>query len=169
MASAPGASLGTMNTQFNRIIGLLVAAALAMLPLIAARASEANPLTGYFNSTLLCKNQTSGVVCHLWLDADGRYFVYFDRGAQQVMPEAGGNFRLEGRHGHYRLSGRGLARELCLKPDAVPGKTFQVEKSGEPYAGTGCYRFELHQVGEHWSQNDAAGNSYQMWLVEGRG
>jgi hypothetical protein len=158
-----------MNTHLNRFIQLFTAAALVTLSLAAAQAGEANPLAAYFNATLLCKDQTSGVICHLWLDPDGRYFVYFDRGAQQVMPEAGGNFRLEGRHGHYQLRGRGPARQLCLKPDATPGKTFQVEQSGEQYAGKGCYSLELHQPGEHWSQSGASGKSYQMWLVDGRG
>jgi hypothetical protein len=158
-----------MNTHLNRFIELFAAAALVILSLPAARASGLNPLASYFNATLLCKDQTSGVICHMWLDPDGRYFVYFDRGAQQVMPEAGGNFRLEGRHGNYRLSGRGATRKLCLKPDATPGKTFQVEQSGQQYAGKGCYSLELHQPGEHWVQRDAAGKSYQMWLVDGRG
>jgi hypothetical protein len=158
-----------MNTQFDKFVMSFAAATLIVLPLLAAQAAEVNPLAAYANSTVLCKDQASGVVCHLWLDTNGRYFIYFDRGAQQVMPEAGGNFRLEGRRGDYRLRGRGGARELCLKPDAVPGKTFQVETSGELYAGKGCYGFELHQPGEHWLQTDAAGKSYQMWLVDGRG
>jgi hypothetical protein len=158
-----------MSNQFNRLILSFAAAALVVLHIPAAQATEVNPLAAYANATVLCKDQASGVVCHLWLDANGRYFVYFDRGAQQVMPEAGGNFRLEGRRGDYQLRRRGGAHELCLKPDAVPGKTFQVATSGELYGGKGCYGFEFHQPGEHWLQTDAAGKSYQMWLVDGRG
>jgi hypothetical protein len=123
----------------------------------------------YDGNTLLCRNESTRAVCHLWLYADGRYFVFYDRGPQQVMPAAGGNFRIEGRRGRYRLLPAASGFEVCLSPEPVPGKEFQIEKSGELFAGSACYELQRRSAGESWTQATGNGQTYRMWLVRGRG
>lgn len=134
-----------------------------------ARAAEESPLTQYYGNTLLCQNQTSKAVCHLWLNEDGSYFLLYDRGVQPDVPVAGGNFRVEGRRGKYKLQGKAGAYQVCLTPDAVKAKTFKIEEAKEIYGGKACYALPEHKVGEKWTQAGDGGQQYKMWLVKGHG
>jgi hypothetical protein len=141
---------------------------LAALVQVAAGAAEP-VLAAYFGNSLLCKDETTGAVCHLWLDADGSYFLMYDRGVQQQLPTVGGNFRLEGRRGHYSLQGRGAATRLCLRPEPSSQKHYAIEAGHELFAGASCYGLAAGKhVGDTWEQVDA-GRTYKLWLVRGRG
>ena len=150
---------------------LCVLAACATTDVTAVR-SQSLPLPAAFDgNTLLCRNESNRALCHLWLYADGRYFLFYDRGVQQQLPVAGGNFRIEGRRGRYTLAaGSGNTLQLCMQPEATPGKTFQIEIAAELYAGAGCYELAVsRQPGESWMQTASGGATYKLWLVRGRG
>lgn len=130
-----------------------------------------DPLAAYYGNTLLCQNQSTRAVCHVWLNPDKSYFLMYDRGVQKEVPTTGknGNYRIEGRRGTYELKGKPGAYEVCLKPNAVPDKKFAIEVAGEIYAGKACYVLPEHKVGESWMQTVAGDKQYKMWLVKGHG
>jgi len=133
----------------------------------AARAADENSLAPYYNNSVVCRDDTTHAVCHLWLNPDRTYFLMFDRGAQPVPATPGGIFRVEGRDGTYRLKQSASGTLLCLSPNHVPGKIFQIEKAGEIYGGAACYPFAPHQIGDKWSVQDAKGRTVTEWLVSG--
>jgi len=132
-----------------------------------ARAADAEALTPYFNNSVICRDDVTHAVCHLWLNPDHTFFLMYDRGVQPVPATPGGDFRVEGRDGNYRLEQTASSTELCLSPNKVPGKVFQIEKAGELYGGPGCYPFAPHQVGDKWVVQDARGRTVTEWLVSG--
>jgi len=133
----------------------------------AARAADDSALAPYFNNSVICRDDTTHAVCHLWLNPDHTYFLMYDRGVQPVPATPGGIFRVEGRDGSYRLEQTAGGTQLCLAPNHVPGKVFQIEKAREIYGGAGCYPFAPHQVGDKWTVQDAAGRTVTEWLVSG--
>jgi hypothetical protein len=57
-----------------------------------------------------------------------------------------------------------------MRPEAIAGKTFQIESAAELFAGAACYELSArHQPGESWQQNAITGTTYKLWLVRGRG
>ncbi|MGC3980482.1 MAG: hypothetical protein QM808_04400 [Steroidobacteraceae bacterium] len=135
----------------------------------ASSAAADSPLTAYYGNTLLCQNQSSKAICHIWLNQDGSYFLMYDRGVQADVPTgAKGNYRIEGRRGTYELKGAAGAYQVCLQPNAVDGKQFAIETAGEIYAGKSCYVLPEKQVGDSWMQSSGS-QQYKMWLVKGHG
>ena len=125
------------------------------------------PPSIYFENSLVCRNQTNGTSCQLWLNKDGTYQVMFNRGPQEAKPSANGPWQLEGRDGTYSMRERDGVSQVCLQPNSGSG-SYEVERANEIFASAGCYPLELHSLGEKWDQKDGAGHTYTMWLVEGR-
>ncbi|MFT3807383.1 hypothetical protein [Arenimonas sp.] len=160
-----------MTSMFSNVGRVLRHAAAVMLFAGGTQSVVAadDPLASYYGNTLLCQNQSSKAICHLWLNPDRTFFVMYDRGVQPDVPVAGGNFRIEGRRGTYQLQGKPGAYEVCLKPDSVPGKKFAIEMTGEIYGGKACYALPERQLGSSWMHSTADGKQYKMWLVKGHG
>lgn len=150
----------------------LATAAIVLSTLVTNVGSAADdPLSAYYGNTLLCQNQSTKAICHVWLNQDKSYFLMYDRGVQKEVPVTGNNanYRIEGRRGTYELKGKPGAYEVCLKPDNVPNKKFAIETAGEIYAGKACYVLPERKLGESWLQTAAGDKQYKMWLVKGHG
>lgn len=154
-------------------INLPLAALVTVVSAFGATSSMAadDSISAYYGNTLLCQNQTSKAICHVWFNQDGTYFLMYDRGVQPDVPVTGNNanYRIEGRKGTYTVQGKSGAYEVCLKPDVVPGKKFAIEAASEIYAGKSCYVLPEHKVGESWMQTAGGNQQYKMWLVKGHG
>jgi hypothetical protein len=143
---------------------------LAGLPMLgAALAADVDPLESYHSNSLACLDNVTKATCYIWIgsvwrDGDRSYLVMWDRGPQTEMPTVGGNFRIEGREGTYRLK----AGQLCLTPLRNDHKRYAMAEQGELYAGSGCYEIAAHNVGEKWTQTDARGRTVTFWLLKGR-
>jgi len=132
-------------------------------------AAAATNVASLYDNTLYCQNQASLGTCTLWLNQDGTYQVFFNRGVQKVVPQsAAGPFQYEGRTGDYSIKTAGDATEVCLKPDVSTKFDYQTEKAGEIYAGSGCYSLPSLSVGQSLVASEAGGKSYKFWLLEGR-
>lgn len=119
----------------------------------------------FYNNTLYCQNQASFGTCTLWLNGDGTYQVFYNRGVQKVVPQsAAGPFQYEGREGTYTVNGS----QVCLKPDESTQFSYESEKAGEIYAGSGCYDLPALAVGQSVVKAEAGGKSYKFWLLAGR-
>lgn len=127
------------------------------------------PLAQYFGNSVLCRDESTGAVCHFWLNADRTYFLMYDRGAQKQAPTVGGDFRLEGRQGRYTVQQDGTGAKVCLQPESVPDKQFAIEADKELFAGAACYVLATDKhAGDSWEQTDQ-GRTYKLWLVRGHG
>lgn len=122
-----------------------------------------------YDNTVYFQNQGSLVSGSLWLNQDGSYVVYFNRGVQKTVPQsAAGPFQFEGREGSYTTRIMGGKTQACLKPDDAAGFTYNAEKAGEIYAGTGCYDLPALAVGTSGLMKKSDGKTYKMWLLAGR-
>jgi len=142
------------------------AAGLASSPAAHAQTVGAEP---FFNNTIYCQNQANLNTCTLWLNSDGSYQVFYNRGVQKTVPQsAGGPFQYEGREGTYSTKIVGAATQACLKPDTSTAFTYNTEKAGELYAGTGCYDLPALAVGASQIVKEPGGKTYKLWLLSGR-
>jgi hypothetical protein len=147
---------------------------LLLLPLATfALAPKAHAQTvgaaSFFNNTIYCQNQKSLLSCALWLDPDGTYIVFFNRGGQKIMPQsAAGPFQFEGREGTYTTRIVGKDTQACLKPDTSTPFTYYTEKDGEVFAGAGCYTLPVLDVGTSEIKTLPGGKTYKFWLLAGR-
>jgi len=148
-----------------RAVGVAGLGIMAAAP--GAYAADDSVLAPYYGNSVICRDDATHAVCHLWLNPDHTYFLMYDRGVQPVPATPGGDFRVEGRDGTYRLEQRPDGEALCLAPNKVPGKVFRIEQAGEIYGGAACYPFAPHQVGDRWVVRDAHGRSVTLWLVTG--
>jgi len=145
---------------------VLLALALGLAPKARAQTVGAE---NFFNNTIYYQNQKTLVSGALWLDPDGTYIVYFNRGGQKIMPQsAAGPFQFEGREGTYTTRIVGKDTEACLKPDTSTPFTYYTEKDGEVFAGTDCYALPALAVGTREIKTLPDGKSYKFWLLAGR-
>jgi len=136
------------------------------LALAATSAHAADPAAAYYGNSLLCKAQSSGAVCDLWLDADGRYAVFYDSGQKAYVKGVQGDFENEGRTGSYTAQLTRAGLKLCLKPDAdaparAPGHSPTI------FHEAGCLVLPIHALGELWTLR-RDGETYRMGLISGR-
>lgn len=148
-------------------LSALLLAGLLPLSLHAAKPATTDPLANYYENTLACQNQQSKAVCRLWLNRDGRYYVFYDLGPQAKMADIDGPFRIEGREGTFTLRRDGGKYQLCLWV-AAPRILLGAEREQELFSEARCYPFTPHQVGDRWSQSDPAGRDNTLWLLKGR-
>jgi hypothetical protein len=145
--------------------------ALSLLILAGAPVFSADSLElavqSYLGNTLVCHNPTSGVVCRLWLNADGRYFVFFNRGALEGPATLQGPFQIEMREGRYTVRSDSIVPQLCLWP-AAPRIKLDVEAEREIFSAAECYALPQLTVGQTVPGRDAAGRVVQFWLLAGR-
>lgn len=140
--------------------------AILMLLLGARAVLAADPAHEYYGNSLLCKAQSSGAVCDLWLEPSGRYAVFYDSGQKAYVKGIEGDFENEGRTGTYTARATRAGLKLCLKPDAdspprPPGH------SPALFHEAGCVVLPNHAPGELWSLT-LGGESYRMGLISGR-
>jgi hypothetical protein len=141
-------------------------AAMLLLALGATGARAADPAAAYYGNSLLCKAQSSGAVCDLWLDADGRYAVFYDSGQKAYVKGVQGDFENEGRTGSYTARATHSGTRLCLKPDVdVPPRPRG--HSPEIFREAGCFVLPSHPLGELWTLR-LGGETYRMGLISGR-
>jgi len=140
----------------------------AMTAFAVARAQTVGA-ENFFNNTIYLQNQKTLVSGALWLNQDGSYIVFFNRGGQKIMPQsAAGPFQLEGREGTYTTRIVGSSTEACLKPDTSTKFTYYTEKGGEVFAGSGCYELPVLAVGASEVKTLPDGKTYKFWLLGGR-
>src|SRR5271168_3342565 len=96
----------------------ILSSVLVLLSLGAASAHAADPAADYYGNSLLCKAQSSGAVCDLWLEPGGRYVVFYDSGQKAYVKSVQGDFENEGRTGSYTARATRAGLKVCLKPDA---------------------------------------------------
>lgn len=130
-----------------------------------AASQPGDPLYVYYWNSIVCQNQKTKAVCHLWLNQDRTYLLTYDLGVQDKPLEVSGPYRLEAWEGTYTLKGR----EVCLQPEPSPrGKVFVSRERGELFAQPGCYAVGPHNIGDIWMQADRAGNAVKIWLLSNR-
>jgi hypothetical protein len=144
----------------------ILSSAILMLGLGAGAAQAADPALEYYGNSLLCKAQSSGAVCDLWLEPSGRYSVFYDSGQKAYVKGVEGDFENEGRTGTYTARATRAGLKLCLKPDAdapprPPGH------SPALFHEAGCVVLAQHPVGELWTLK-LGGETYRMGLISGR-
>jgi hypothetical protein len=138
-----------------------------LLPaLLATSAYAADPAAAYYGNSLLCKAQSSGAVCDLWLDAGGRYAVFYDSGQKAYVKGVQGDFENEGRTGSYTAHATHSGLRLCLKPDADTPARPQGQ-SPSIFHEAGCVVLPNHAPGELWTLR-FGGETYRMGLISGR-
>lgn len=138
----------------------------SILLLGVTNAHAADPAAAYYGNSLLCKAQSSGAVCDLWLDADGRYAVFYDSGQKAYVKGVQGDFENEGRTGSYTAQATRSGLRLCLKPDKdVPARP----KGHSPaiFHEAGCLVLPTHAPGELWTLH-LGDETYRMGLISGR-
>ena len=134
--------------------------------LVVANAQATTPGALYVGQSLLCRQRATGARCELWLNADGRYDVFYDSLRASVARGVAGPFRYEGRQGAYAVTAAPGGVQLCLRPDqdAAP------RGSGVGVAlfhDAGCVVLPVHPIGEVFPL-DFAGQSYSLVLAQGR-
>ncbi|MGC3982342.1 MAG: hypothetical protein QM808_13920 [Steroidobacteraceae bacterium] len=154
----------SMKRMLVAVLGLLATHLLA-----AATRDAHDPLYVYYWNSLVCQNQVTKAVCHLWLNPDGRYLLVYDLGVQDRPLEIDGPYRIEGRDGSYKLKGRPGSYQVCITPDKPPkGKVYVSEQRKELFAVAGCYEIVQRSVGDIWMQNNTAGQVNKLWLLANR-
>jgi hypothetical protein len=144
----------------------LLLSALILLAGAAPAADAADPAGDYYGNSLLCKAESSGAVCDLWLDAGGRYAVFYDSGQKAYVKSVAGDFENEGRTGTYTAHATPAGLKLCLKPDAdTPPRP--AGHSPALFHDAGCIVLPHHATGELWSLS-FGGERYRMGLIAGR-
>jgi hypothetical protein len=139
---------------------------LLMLTLTAAAAQAADPAADYYGNSLLCKAQSSGAVCDLWLEPGGRYAVFYDSGQKAYVKGVQGDFENEGRTGSYTAQATHAGLRLCLKPDAdTPPRP--AGHSPALFHEAGCLVLPHHAPGELWTLS-FGGETYRLGLISGR-
>ena len=133
--------------------------------LSGAADSSGDPLTGYYGNSLVCQNQKTHAVSHVWFDPDGRYYAFYDLGPQAVPARIEGPFEIEGWEGRYTLAREGAAAKVCLA--TLPAMKLAAERTRELFSEAVCYELAPHHVGDKWSI-EWAGARYTLWLLEGR-
>ena len=146
----------------------IILGALALAPFaIAGRAhAQSDAASPYFNNSLLCKSQSSGAVCDLWLDAGGKYMVFYDSGKKAYVKGVDGPFEYEGRQGTYTAVVAPDGVRLCLKPEADhPPRP----RGNSPalFHDAGCVTLPSHPVGDLWDYS-YRGETYKIGLIAGR-
>jgi len=143
----------------------VVAAGLSAGACAAAVPGAAGVLANYYGNSLVCRNEKTQATCHVWLDADGRYYAFYDLGPRGKPAGIHGPFAIEGREGRYTLSGRSDAFELCLHPR--PAVKLGAERAREIFSQAACYPLSRHRVGDQW-EVEWQGVRYTLWLLAGR-
>lgn len=144
---------------------LFAALALSAQPLLAG---ETSALHDYFDNTLIWQNLASGATGRIWLNADGRYYAFYNLGTQPKPPDVHGPFQIEGRFGTFTLRNEAAGALLCLWP-ASPRTELKAQLQHELYSEAMCYTFIVHAVGDVWNDGaDALHPTYKFWLVKGR-
>jgi hypothetical protein len=134
--------------------------------LAAATASATAPRAFYVGQSLLWRDRATGAVGELWLNADGRYAVFYDSARATVVPGMAGPFRWEGREGAYLVTAAPDGAQLCLRPDGdvIPRGT----GAGAPiFHAAGCDIIPVHPIGEVFPVG-YAGHVYDVVLEQGR-
>ncbi len=131
----------------------------------AAVPSASAVLSHYYGNSLVCRNEKTRAICHVWLDADGRYDAFYDLGAQGKPVGIHGPFEIEGREGRYTLRRRSGAFEVCLQPQ--PPMKIEAERAHELFSQAACYPLSRHRVGDQW-EVEWQGVRYTLWLLAGR-
>lgn len=132
-----------------------------------AIAADFTPLQSFFDNTLVCQDHDTKAVCHVWLNADGSYYVFYDLGTQLKPALIDGPFQFEGREGTYVLKEQAAGVEVCLRP-AAPVVSLAAQRAHEFLSEAECYPLALHNVGARWQQADRRGREYTFWLMAGR-
>jgi hypothetical protein len=149
---------------------LAACAALAVLTVgvtPVAIAADFTPLQSFFDNTLICQDHDTKAVCHVWLNSDGSYYVFYDLGPQPKPALINGPFQFEGREGTYLLKAQAAGVEVCLRPSA-PVVALAAQRAHEFLSEAQCYPLALHNVGARWQQADRRGREYTFWLMAGR-
>lgn len=139
---------------------------IAVLLSVATGVHAADSAADFYGNSLLCKDAGSGAVCDLWLDASGRYAVFYDTGVKAYVKGVRGDFQYEGRTGRYTATATDGGLRVCLTPDAdTPSRP---TKHAMPlFYDAGCIVLPHHPLGELWSFT-SNGQQYRMGLLAGR-
>ena len=143
------------------IAGALAALSVGTVP----AATSADALASYYENSLVCQNQKTHAVCHLWLNPDGTYYAFYDLGPQSKPAQIDGPFEIEGREGHYRVVPRPGVLEVCLQPR--PSVRLAAQSAHELFSEAACYAVAPHEVGDKWVTR-WRGARYTLWLLKGR-
>ncbi len=140
-------------------------AALLLAPLAATHA-QTSAASVYFGNSLLCKSQTSGGVCDLWLNQNGTYQVFYDSGKRAIVKGVNGDFENEGRQGTYTASDSASGVKICLTPEADhPPRP----RGNSPalFRDAACTVLPPHDLEALWDFT-YQGENYKMGLIKGR-
>jgi hypothetical protein len=152
--------------RVNPWLALLASTLVASAGPLAAE--DLTPLHQYFDNTLIWKNQATGATGRIWLNADGRYFAFYNLGPQPKPPDVHGPFQIEGRPGTFTLRAEGSESLLCLWP-ASRRLELGAQLQHELYSEAMCYEFAPHAIGDSWIEDaDPLHRPYKFWLVKGR-
>lgn len=138
--------------------------------MLAGKASAASPdpLADYYDNTVIWQNQTSRVIGRLWINRDGKYYVFYNMGAQAKPAGINGPFAAQAREGTYTLRSDEGEYQLCLWP-AAPRTNIAAATQRELYAEANCYPFRPRSVGDVWTENgDPLNRPYKLWFMSGR-
>jgi hypothetical protein len=152
-----------MNARLVVLVATLLT--LAIVPAFSMQPPE-SAVQAYFGNTLVCHNPTSGVVCRLWLNEDGSYFVFYNRGALAGPATLRGPFQIEMREGRYTVRMEAAGPRLCLRP--APVTRLDVENDREMFSAAECYGLPQLALGRTSPGSDSAGRTIRFWLMSGR-
>ena len=144
----------------------IILGALALFAIAGGARAATAAASAYFGNSLLCKSQSSGGVCDLWLDASGKYAVFYDSGKRAFVKGVGGDFENEGRQGTYTARATQGGVKICLTPE-VDHPPRPRGNSPALFHDAGCVTLPNHAVGEVWDF-EYKGEDYKMGLIEGR-
>jgi hypothetical protein len=130
-----------------------------------AATTWSDPLASYYGNSLVCQNQKTHAVCHVWLNPDGSYYSFYDLGPQPEPAQINGPFQVEGREGRYSVTARSGVLEVCMRPQ--PPVLLAAQSAHELFSEAACYPIAHHDIGDKWVTH-WKGAQYTLWLLERR-
>lgn len=131
-----------------------------------ATAQAGDAASEFYGNSFLCKAQSTGAVCDLWLDANGHYSVFYDSGKKAYVTGVDGDFENEGRTGTYTATQTAQGLKICLTPQA-DNPARPRGHSPALFHDAGCTTVPAHGVGEVWTFSHE-GETYRVSLIRGR-
>ena len=139
---------------------------LTLLIALRATANAADSAADFYGNSFICKDPSTGAVCDLWLDANGRYAVFYDSGQKAYVKGVNGDFENEGRTGTYIATSTPAGLRVCIKPN-VDRPRRPRGHSPSLFREASCTTLPTHKVGEIWTLA-YDGHTYRVALIPGR-
>ncbi len=133
---------------------------------LSATANAADSAADFYGNSFICKDASTGAVCDLWLDANGRYAVFYDSGQKAYVKGVQGDFENEGRTGTYTATPTAAGLKVCVKPD-IDRPPRPRGHSPALFREASCTTLPAHQLGEIWTLAHD-GHTYRVALIPGR-